>query len=352
MILYKYKGVEENMKKRKMLFAMILGICILTLVGCGKEQIPDDGTQSNNPSEAPEQKVTIIDVNSKTRPYAVMINCHNEALPQAGLDQAYIVYELMVEGGITRMMALFKDKDIAKIGSVRSARIQYLDYVYENDAIYVHAGGAPDALDRIASERISDINPDGVYGMRDKSLNRSWEHTLFTSTNHLKGAVTEKNIRTTTDSTNLLKYSVEELDLSKYSTAKKVNDLSIRYSDYRTSIYKYDEANKTYLRSMNNTKNTDLVTGKQYTVKNIIAYAVPYTGYSIGGYSAYRKIDNVGSGDGYYITNGYAVPITWTKNSHNGKTVYKIKETNEELIVNDGNTYIQIYPTSGNLTMN
>ena len=75
-----------------------------------------------------------------------MINCHNGALPQAGLQDAYVVYELMVEGGITRMMALFKDIDSDKIGSIRSARMQYLDYALENNAIYIHAGGAPDAL--------------------------------------------------------------------------------------------------------------------------------------------------------------------------------------------------------------
>lgn len=330
---------------------LLVCLCVVLLCGCGKaKDKPDNPDQSSNSTE--EKKVGIIDVNSKTRPYAVMINCHNGALPQSGLDHAYIVYELMVEGGITRMMALYKDVDVNKIGSIRSARTQYFDYIYENDAIYVHAGGAPDALNRIASERISDINPDGVYGMRDHTLGRATEHTLFTSTNLLKGATIDKSLKTTTDKGNLLTYSVEELDLSKYNSVKKADTVSIRYSNYRTSNYKYDEATKMYLRSMNDTKNTDLVTGKQYTVKNIIAYAVSYSNYTVDGYSAYQKIDNLGSGEGYYITNGYAVPITWTKDSHNSKTIYKIKETGEELVVNDGNTYIQIYPTSGNMSIN
>ena len=54
----------------------------------------------------------------------------------------------------------------------------------------------------------------------------------------------------------------------------------------------------------------------------------------------------------YYISNGYAVPITWEKKSETSQTVYKIKETGENLVVNDGNAYIQIYPTSGNMTIN
>lgn len=309
------------------------------------------GNEVKDPTEE-EKTISIINPDSKTRPYAIMINCHNGALPQAGLQNAYIVYELMVEGGITRMMALFKDVEVAKIGSVRSARTQYLDYVYENDAIYVHAGGAADALKRISEEKISDIDVDGVYGFRDASLNRSWEHTLFTSTEKLLNGVNNKGIKKTTEVKNLLTYQANELNMDNYNDKKVANNVSIKYSDYRTSNYTYNEETKTYLRSMNNTKNTDLVTGEQYQVKNIIVYSVKYSNYTYNNYSAYQKIDNIGTGDGYYITNGYAIPITWEKNSKNSRTIYKVKSTGKELVVNDGNTYIQIYPTSGNLVIN
>lgn len=332
---------------------MMLSLCFLLICGCSNNDVTDNqGNQAdNNKVEPSEKKVSIIDTESNTRPYAVMINCHNNALPQSGLNDAYIVYELMVEGGITRMMALYKDADAAKIGSVRSARTQYIDYVYENDAIYVHAGGATDALNQISNENIADIDVDGIYGVRDKSLNRAWEHTLFTNTSLLSTAVSNKSLRTTTEKGNLLNYSAEEIDLSKYTTAIKANDVSIKYSDYRTSIYKYDENNKKYLRYMNNTANTDLVTNEQYTAKNIIAYAVKYSSYTYQGYSAYQKIDNIGTGEGYYISNGYAIAIIWQKDDESSKTVYKIKETGEQLVVNDGNTYIQIYPTKGNITI-
>ena len=103
---------------------------------------------------------------------------------------------------------------------------------------------------------------------------------------------------------------------------------------------------------MNSTKNIDLVTGEQYEVKNIIVYAVRYSSYTNGSSTQYQKIDNVGTGDGYYITEGKAIPITWEKTSHNSQTKYIVKETGKELVVNDGNTYIQIYPTSGSLTIN
>lgn len=331
-------------------------ICLFLLVGCGNtiddNNSNDSSNNESNIDDIVEKKVSIIDVDSKTRPYAVMINCHNASLPQSGLDKAYIVYELMVEGGITRMMALFKDVDFDKVGSVRSARTQYLDYVYENDAIYAHAGGATDALQELSGKK-TDVDVDGIYGMRDKTLNRAWEHTLFTSSNLLNTAVSKKGFNTVTDKPNLLTYSADEIDLSKYKSAIKANDISIKYSNYRTSIYKYDNDIKKYLRYMNDKENTDLTTGLQYTAKNIIVYGVTYTTYTYDGYTGYQKISNIGSGEGYYITSGYAIPITWEKDTRTSQTVYKIKETSEKLVVNDGNTYIQIYPSNkGELKIN
>ena len=305
-------------------------------------------TPTPEPTPVPTSNVKIIDIYSKVRPYAIMINSANEALPQVGLSKAYIVYELMVEYGVTRMMALYKDVELDKVGSVRSSRNQYLAYVYENDAIYVHAGGSRESLERISAEKIEDIDVDGQYGQRDKELakKRAWEHTLFTNTNLLSKAVKDKGLRTTTEVTSLLKYSEEELDLSKYQTktAKKVN---IKYSNYRTSGYEYDSDSKMYKRFMSGKKHVDLNTGEHYKFKNIIVYGVKYTQYENRKNPNYQRAENIGTGEGYYITDGVALPITWEKKDEKSRTIYKIKETGEELAVNDGNTFIQVYPTNG-----
>lgn len=347
------------MKLKKKWIIVIIVIIALLLIGGGVllftkngEEKEIESTPTPTATPVPVSNVKIIDIYSKTRPYAIMINCKSEALPQVGLQDAYIVYEEMVEGGITRMMALFKDKELAKVGSARSARVQYFPYVFENDAIYVHAGGSPESLTRLKKDKIDEIDVDGQYGVRDKELakKRAWEHTLFTNTKLLEKAIKDKNLRTTTNQKNLLTYSEEELDLSKYKTgvAKKV---SIKYSYYRTSIYEYDKENLNYLRYMNKTKNTDLVTGEQYRVKNIIVYGVKYDSYRYDltpkSTTQYQKPAIYGTGEGYYITDGVSLPITWEKKDESSQTIYKIKETGENLVVNDGNTYIQIYPTNG-----
>ena len=126
------------MKKVVKYLLIILSLCIIT--GCGKEKEVKKIKKTKN-EVVVEKKVTIIDEESNTRPYAVVVNNFPKATKvQAGLNEAYIIYEFPIEGGISRSLALFKDKQDVRIGTVRSARHDYLDYALENDAIFVHYG--------------------------------------------------------------------------------------------------------------------------------------------------------------------------------------------------------------------
>ena len=296
-----------------------------------------------------EPKVQIVDVNSKTRPYAVMINNNHAAWPQCGLEDAYLVYEIVAEGGITRMMALYKDKLPEKIGSVRSARHYFIDYAEENDAIYIHWGGSPQAYSRI-NTGINDLDGialEGTIFFRDKSLDRAYEHTGFVDLAKAKEYADDKGYTRDTDKDLLLNYSAIEVDFNSVTGVESADEITLKYSDYHTTSYEYDEESKVYKRSMSGKANVDLKTGKQYTAKNIIVYKV--NNYTLGGENKGRQeLENIGSGSGYYISNGYAVPITWEKTSHSGQTVYKY-ENGEEITVNDGNTFIQIMPTTGTI---
>ena len=287
-------------------------------------------------------KVKIIDESSKSRPIAVSINNNHAAWPHAGLQDAYLGYELIAEGGITRLVALFKDQNTDKIGSVRSARHYFLDYVMENDAIFVHYGQSPQAKSDLASLGINNVN--GMYDakgfFRDKTLKRAWEHTAFTSMSRINEVVKSKKYRITTE-TQLLKYSPIKVDHSKDETLKTANKVTIKYSNYQTTSYEYDKENMNYKMFMGGQAHTDLVTKKQYTVKNIITYQVKNT--SLGDKKGRQDLDNVGSGEGYYISNGEAIKIKWSKASRDAKTKYTLMD-GTELVVNDGNTWIHIQP--------
>ena len=295
------------------------------------------------------KKLNIIDLDSDSRPIAVMINnIKNVWGYQSGLQDAYLVYEIIVEGGYTRLMAVYKDKNLERIGSVRSSRHYFLDYALENDAIYVHFGWSPQAESDMRALDVNNINFMSYDGYtRDRSLGLSSEHTAFTTTNNIIEGANYYKYRTTSSNKPLLNYSVDEIDLSTMKDSIVANKVFINFSNSRNTSFEYDEANKVYKRFQNDEPQIDYVTKEQYTTKNIITYQVSNS--TIPKDEKGRQdINNIGTGEGYYITNGYAVPITWEKTSREGKTKYMYKD-GSEINVN-GNTHIEIQPSLKELT--
>lgn len=347
----KERKSRKKMKKPVKIAMAIVAVAILAVGGFLAYKILVKG---ENPATilkpkdvVPEKKLNIVDVNSKSRPFAVMINNLNAARPyQSGLQDAYIVYEIIVEGGITRMLAVFKDQDTAKIGSIRSARHYFLDYALENDAIYAHWGWSPQAKEDIKSLKVDTVSANN-YGSafyKDNTLTGvSSEHRGFTSIENLSKGLSSKKYRTETNKDLLLNYSVDAISLADKENAKVANNITVNYSASYKSSYVYDAENQVYLRSVNGTAHKDYVTKNQYSFKNILIYNVKNETMSGGG-KGRQDIYNTGSGEGWYVTNGYAIPITWTKESRSAQTVYKY-EDGKEIDVNDGNTFIQIYPT-------
>lgn len=330
---------------------LVIGVALLLFLGSKKDSTLPKITKKNSSTPMIESNLKIVDLNSKTRPYAIMINNLGVARPlQSGLQDAMIIYEMIVEGGLTRYMAVFQDQNTERIGSIRSARHYFLDYALENDAIYVHHGNSPQAAADFKTLNIDRISVDASKtGWRDKSLNVSTEHTLFTNIAKLNNGVGNK--RKTRNKDFLLNYSETPIDLSTKEGAIKANNIEITYSGSVKSSYEYDESAQNYKRSVNGKAHTDYVTKKQYTFKNIITYQVSNTSLNDGSGKDRQTLDNIGSGEGYYITNGYAIPITWSKSSRSSQTVYKYKD-GTEIDVNDGNTFIQIQPKGKNLIIN
>lgn len=352
----KEKRRKRKLSKKAKIIIVVVLLLIIGVLGfillTGKEE-PVKKAPKKKKITKEEEQIKIVDLSSTSRPIAVMIN-NNKAVwgYQAGLQDAYITYEMIVEGGITRMMAVFKDKDTARIASVRSSRHYYLDYVLENDAIYAHIGWSPRAQSDISSLNIPAINANNSSAFTwDNSLRVAREHRAYTSIARIKEAAEKKGYRTTSDKKLLLTYQAKPLDLASYEGAIPANIVRIPYSKTHLTSYAYDAENKVYKRYQNNTEHKDYVTGLQYTTKNIITYKVH--NYTLNdGYAGGRQdLNNIGTGEGYYISEGYAIPITWEKTSRSAQTVYKVKATGKELVVNDGNTFIQIEPDNQTLTI-
>lgn len=341
------------------------------------EEVIDVGTKDEENLIVPQKKVQIFE--GTDRPIAVMIDNHTGAWPQANLNKAYLVYEIVVEGGETRLMALFKGQDLEKIGPVRSSRHYFLDYALENDAIYVHHGWSPQAQSDISKLNINNINgiqesSKDFWRVKDKSA----PHNLFTSTESILKIANRKNYRITSEKNSVLNYVAEEFDLTeKYkikieveteaeidnevetpvyneedegqkTKARVAENLTIPHSTLQTVKYEYNKETKTYTRYARKRIQTDYTTGKPVTTKNIIITMCDNYTLTDDENKGRQGLKNIGTFDGYYITNGIAIPITCTKTARDKQTVYKDLDGNE-IKVNDGNTFINICPTNAEI---
>lgn len=284
---------------------------------------------------------------SDSRPIAVMIDNHIDAMPQAGLLEADIVYEIIVEGGETRLMLILQDKDLDKIGPIRSARHYFLDYALENDAIYVHFGSSPQALSDIEKYSVDNIN-----GINESSTS-FWRvsdkyapHNAVTNTDNIMKIAQREGYATKTDKETVLNYVVKEVNLEDGETA---NTVTIPYSEVNTVKYKYDADKKEYVRYSREEKQVDWDTKKTITTKNIIIEKADNWTLDDGSGKGRQTLDNIKTLDGYYITNGKVIPIKCEKTSRTSQTVYKDLEGNE-IDVNDGKTFIQICPDDAKIT--
>lgn len=325
---------------------IILVILIIAAGGTLAYKISKDKENNNSEPEVSkveekpkEKEVQVFSGNE--RPIAVMIDNHSDAWPQAGLNKAYMVYEIVVEGGETRLMALFKGQDLDKIGPVRSARHYFIDYAMENDAIYVHFGQSPQAQSDIKKYSINDINgiaEDGTTFWRVKD--KVAPHNAVTSTEKLLQSAKNKKFRTTSKEKSVLNYSAEEVNLENGISA---SEITIPHSDLQTVKYKYDEDSKKYVRYARGKEQTDWETKESVETKNIIiTFCDNYTLSDVEN-KGRQGLKNIGTFDGYYITNGKAIKIKCTKNARDEKTVYKDLQGNE-IKVNDGNTFVNICP--------
>lgn len=342
-------NVAKRKRKKKKSFnllsfivfiALLIGLCYY-LFGIKKIQ---------NSLLPKEENIKIVDLNSNERPIAVMIN---NASPvwnyQSGLNDAYMVYEMLTEGGITRELALYKGKNTEKIASIRSARHYFLDYVLENDAVFVHWGYSPQAKTDINNLGINNINGlsyENRYFFRDRTLNISLEHTGYTSISEIKRAISDLNYRDTTNTKPILNYSVNDVMTEENEDAKSIE---IPFSSSYTAKFVYDETNKIYTKYQNDTLMTDYTTKEKLNTKNIIILFVTYQ-------EIYQddkgrlNMQNIGNGTGKYISNGKMVDITFEKSYRGDSTVYYL-ENGEKLKVNDGNTYIELMPSEKKLNI-
>lgn len=281
-------------------------------------------------------------------PIAVMIEnaAFGGVRPQAGLSFAQVVYELPVEGGITRFLAVFGGDMPEKVGPVRSARPTYLEFTSEYDALYAHAGGSPEALEAVDGLAILDLSAlaaDSKYFFRDNALVAP--HNLFTTQELLNTARRDKGLTTQTPDYDSWLFKDDEVAATP-SLEPLVFDFGS--GPLYAIEYNYNPASNSYDRKDGGDDHTDAVTGKVISPKVVIAQMIPAG--TPAGTDGRVNYDVTGSGLAYIAQDGKVIEGIWSKTDRDSRTIFRDAEGNR-MAFDRGSIWISLIPATGSVTL-
>lgn len=329
----------------KKIISLSLCLVFFAFCGCSKaDNTSSNGTVSSNVVSQAEKFVVnpltgeknISAKKAELRPVAVMVgNCTDGQKAQTGLSFADIIYETEVEGGITRLMAVYQDITKAeKVGSVRSARYPYVDLAMGHNAVYIHCGEGNTASEHLKDLDHISIDTASQGAKRIPNGLASW-HTLYALTgdlwNNISGRFDTKN----TDSATWLNFYGEDETVTL--TAGSATSITVPFQA-STTKFSYDAEKGVYTRlNKNGVAVTDYNTGASTEVENVFVLLSKITIHSNG---KHRMVE-FNEGDGYYFTNGTYEFIKWSKGDAEDSFKFTDTEGNE-LKIKTGKSWICI----------
>ncbi|MBV1759151.1 MAG: DUF3048 domain-containing protein [Dethiosulfatibacter sp.] len=275
---------------------------------------------------------------TELRPVAIVFDNHPSSRWQAGITKAEIVYECEVEGPFTRYMAVFLTEAPEHIGPVRSARPYFLTFALEFDAVFVHVGGSNEALLNIRDYQMANISgmTSGEF-WRYYDTGKAAPNNMYTAMENLRDAQSYMNYRQegNYESWN---FSEDPYPLSDLYESQSVTSFSITYNEDYYVRYDFKEDVGIYNRYVNNKMQVDEYYEDEIMATNIIIQKLRKAVLDNEGRLA---LYNISDGEGYYISNGEMIEISWEKTSIRSRTIYSDKDGNE-ILLNPGQTWIQV----------
>ncbi|MCL2051606.1 MAG: DUF3048 domain-containing protein [Lachnospiraceae bacterium] len=286
-----------------------------------------------------------------TRPVAIVVP-NSRTASQYGLSKASILYEVNVEGSMTRLMAVWEDwSNLDKIGNIRSIRDYFAYWAFEWDAFFIHFGGpfyADGILNRDSTHNIDCLRYSGAY-FRDTAKNTvdnafTNTETILSSLDHFgysldyRPGITDEPHFSFAD-------PGSPNDLSQYLNAAVANNIDMSSAYPVTNCYFVFNAETglyerfQHLSGENDGPHLDLMNGEQLTFKNVIIQYTYFEQRDQQGYLAFQCHDTTRGG--WFFTNGKGIRINWQKTGDYDPTRY-FDENGNEIELNMGKTMILI----------
>lgn len=353
---------------------LLCAFMLLALTACRSEKEPDPTPSAEVPVSAAPESMEPLPTPSPTpafyhpltglpcqedlsgkRPAAVMLNNLKAALPQQGNGQADIIYELLAEGGITRMLAVYQDpSQLGLVGSVRSARQYYWEIAKGHDAVFIHAGGSPEFYNTKNSRGLFTV--DGVNGYySSKEAGMFWrdrqrvaghefgfEHSLLTSGQAITDMLSQRELEEHSEG---YRYEMTFTD-DGIPAGGSAATVTVPFSSYKTGVFRYYPSSGLYMVEEYGGPYIDGNDGSQIGVTNLL---VLQTTYVIQDDAGRVKVD-LKSGSGWFACGGKIVPIKWEKGGAESQLRY-FNEDGSPLALGRGKSYVCVIPASQSISV-
>lgn len=298
-----------------------------------------------------------IAVPNTNRPVAVMLNNIKGAMPQHGVSQAEILYEVLAEGGITRCMGIFQNiSNVADLGSIRSARKYYIDVALGYGAAYVHAGGSEEALAYLSQLKGMDLNGqmgennEFYYDENRVAAGYPSSYSYFTTGKKVVKFADRLGVSLQLDAEPSFGLVFDD---EKTLTGEAAGKVTVYFNMggnpgawTKSTTLTYDAESKHYFAEQHGEEYVDGNDEKQISFRNILVLkAATQLQTGAAGEAGLLTIETTGTGEGWFLRDGQKVAITWSRASVNEPFVYKTAD-GEVITLGVGSTYCAIVPTN------
>jgi hypothetical protein len=298
---------------------------------------------------------------ARRRPIAVMIDNYSpSARPQSGLARASIVMETLAEGGVTRLMAIYLEKDAPKVGPVRSARVYFERWAAALHAALVHVGGNDDAqallwqlgpvfnVDLASWQGLFPTGPDPPFW---RSADRDPPYNVYVDLAAVRHDLQEVGQNWAYTQAALPHKEPAPLELRGQSgslTVRFVDPLLPWISpmpDY-TVGYQFDRARDSYLRLLGGAPHVDREADQPLRAANVV---VMRTGPAVAGPAEEPTLESIeipmiGSGPAWYFRDGTVTRGTWEQKDQLAPLRF-LDRIGRPVAFNPGQTWIEVLPT-------
>ena len=269
---------------------------------------------------------------------AAKVDNHPAARPQLALDRADIVFEELVEGGLTRYVAIWHSDLPPEIGPVRSVRPMDPDIVSPFGGILAYSGGQQrfvEAMLRTPVESAihgqSNVN-DFFYRSPDKVA----PHNVI-----VRAVELVANFGDLAPPKQQFVYSSDAATATAVASGDEVGSFTTRFSSFQAPSWEWSASDGVFLRSQTNGAADVALSGQRIGATNVVSIFVDI--------QVIQDIPTtflVGSGSGFVATGGHIVAVTWSKAAP--EAVIELRDSGgQEVSLAPGSTWVELLPAPG-----